>query len=49
MKLLPGLSGLFDTDGGDSTGMRYECTFCGTRTEDVKAACPPCGGQMERL
>lgn len=54
MKLLPRLSGLFDWgDGGsgdgDSTGMRYECTLCGTRTEDARAACPSCGGQMERL
>jgi len=49
MKLLPKLSGLFDWDGGDSAGMRYECTLCGTRTVDAKAACPSCGGQMERL
>ncbi|MFB6222412.1 MAG: DUF1272 domain-containing protein [Haloarcula sp.] len=49
MKLLRRLSGLFDTDSNDSTGMRYECTLCGTRTEDVRAACPACGGQMERL
>ncbi|MGB9932665.1 DUF7129 domain-containing putative zinc-binding protein [Haloarcula amylolytica] len=49
MKLLPRLAGLFDTDSGDSTGMRYECTLCGTRTEDAKAACPSCSGQMERL
>ena len=49
MKLLPGLSGLFDTGSGDSAGMRYECTLCGTRTGDAKAACPSCGGQMERL
>jgi hypothetical protein len=49
MKLLPKLSGLFDWDGDDSSGMRYECTLCGTRTEDAKAACPSCGGQMERL
>jgi len=49
MKLLPRLSGLFDSGDSDSTGMRYECTLCGTRTEDAKAACPSCGGQMERL
>ena len=49
MKLLPGLSGLFDTDSGGSTGMRYECTLCGVRTGDAKAACPSCDGRMERL
>lgn len=49
MKLLPRLSGLFGTDDSDSTRMRYECTLCGTQTEDAKAACPSCGGQMEQL
>ncbi|MDS0222511.1 hypothetical protein NDI54_14295 [Haloarcula sp. S1AR25-5A] len=46
MKLRPRPSGLLGTDGGDSTGMRYEWTLCGTRAEDAKAACPACGGQM---
>ena len=49
MKLLPRLSGLFGTSDGDSAGMQYECTLCGTKTEDARAACPSCGGQMEQL
>ena len=26
----------------------YECTFCPTCTEEMKAACPNCGGELLR-
>lgn len=31
---------------GDAFICSYECTFCPTCTEEMKSACPNCGGEL---
>lgn len=32
--------------GGESYICVYECTFCSECTEEMKAVCPNCGGEL---
>ena len=33
---------------GEAYICSFECTFCATRTHDLQAICPSCGGELLR-